>query len=156
MHWRAWITDSYKSRPAELRPDFRDGAPPAELTAVEAALGVALPPPLRELLLESDGVDESMHHENEWFAISTHVWSCQEIAEENRRIRSDPEGPRPPAEGGRIPLYISNAGVDGILFAMMIRADSVEDPAIYAYYPIEAEWVCVSATLAAHLQGWKV
>ena len=42
------------------------------------------------------------------------------------------------------------------MFAMMLRADGVEDPAIYAYYPLEAEWVCVSATLAAHLQGWNV
>ncbi|MFT3768649.1 MAG: SMI1/KNR4 family protein [Minicystis sp.] len=157
MHWRQWIVESYMGRSHDVRPEFREGATRERLVRLEDQLGCPLPMPLRAVLEETDGVRESMCHHGTWFEIGNPVWSCDEIAEENMRIRTLTEGPSaPPGMPEPAPLYFANAGVDGILFAFLVCPSGPEDRAVYAYYPIEVEWRRISPTLEAHLRGWKV
>jgi hypothetical protein len=141
-----------------MRPVFRDGASSERLARLGAELDLRIPGSLRELLGESDGVDLEMYCRDEWFSFQTEVWSCDDIAEQNRKIRAGSAGStKPPEEGTPVPLYFANAGVDGILFAFFVRgSDNREDPAVYAYYPIERAWRVVSPSLAVHVLGWKV
>jgi hypothetical protein len=141
MSWRDWITQGYAARPAELRPVFRNGASLDRIERLESELGLRLPRPLRELLLESDGVDEFMQLQGEWMNIYTHVWSCDEIAAKNRSIRADLKGPTTaPREAGTTLLFFADAAVDGILFALFVEGAGVAEPAIQAYYPIGHAW----------------
>jgi hypothetical protein len=159
MDWRSWIVQgiAQKSQEIETRPVFADGAPPERLEALEGALGVRLPSALREFMAQSDGVKLEMRSQGEWIPFHTEVWSCADIADRNREIRADPDGPTPPEDGDVVPLFFASAGTDGIVFAFFIRrSGGGEDPAIHAYYPVDREWCIISPSLAVHLHGWKV
>src|SRR5215468_4114262 len=125
MDWRNWIIKGIANAPqavgtSPVRPMFRDGASLERLARLEADLDLNIPGPLRELLGESDGVELEMHCQGEWFPFQTEVWSCDEIAERNLNLRADPDGPRDPPGGSRVPLFFANAGADGILFAFLV------------------------------------
>lgn len=153
MLWRDWISKRYVDRAEEERPEFRDGATPERLAKLETELGLPLPASLRELLLESDGVDLWMYCQNNWFKYLTVVWSCDQILEKNRSLNNDPQGPgRPPDMAP--PLFFANPGVDGVLFAVLVNASSPADPAVYAYSPMEHEWEIQAPSLKDHLHGW--
>lgn len=156
MRWCNQIIEGYRTRPDDVRPEFQKGASPEQIATLESEIGCILPSALREFLQETNGVRESMFHGGEWFAISTPVWSCEEIAAESKRIRSDPDGPTPPADDAVTPLFISDPGVDGILFALFVRREGPEDPAVYGYHPIERAWTQISPSLEEHLRGWTI
>jgi hypothetical protein len=155
MSWREWITQSYADRAEPARSRFYVGATVESLERLATALGVCLPPFLRELLLESDGVDQLMPIDDEWSPIHTEVWSCDRMLKENRAIRSAPHGPSRPPDGQQAtPLYFANC--DGTLFAFMVHDSGVMDPAVYAFDPIEREWSVVSPSLREHMRGWSI
>jgi len=158
MRWRERIEEAYKSAERRVSVEFHDPAIPAQIAKVEAALGLRFPSSLHELLRESDGVVELLRRGDPSSFFYTPVWACAKIAEENLRIRVVSEGHRPPPPGApeSAPLYFADAGVDGILFAFLVRASGPEDPSVYAYYPIEGEWRLISPSLEAHLHGWQV
>jgi len=157
MQWRNWIQECYSGRSSDVRPELCAGASQERLAAVEANLGLRLPVSLRELLLETDGVGTAMFLGGEWGRTDTDVWSCDRLEIENADIRADMEGPCPPPGAPEVaPLYFAPAGVDGILFAFLVRSSGPEDPAVYAHYPIEGEWRLISPTLASYFQGWTV
>jgi hypothetical protein len=74
--WKQAILQSYPGA------QFADPATAAELDAAEARLGYSLPSPLRELLLETNGV------QGRW-DVDT-VWTLDRIVEQNQFFRTDP------------------------------------------------------------------
>lgn len=157
MQWRNWIDQGYADGTSKGRAEFQDGAKVERIAWLESQLGLRLPVPLRELLEESDGVGQMMYLYDKWSRVHTEVWSCDTIAQENKTIRADPEGPLPPPFAPEsVPLYFASAAVDGILFAFLMHPSAAQDPAVYAFYPIESEWRRISPSLEAHLHGWTV
>jgi cell wall assembly regulator SMI1 len=159
MNWRDWIIDGYVNQAhagqPEMRPKFSEAATVEQIDALEAALGMHLPRSLRELLQESNGVYLEMCCQSEWFVFLTLVWSCDEMAERNRAIRTEADAPVTPGHDVS-PLFFANAAVDGILLAFFVHGSGAEDPAVHAYYPIEQSWRKVSPSLDVHLLGYSV
>ena len=154
MEWRAWITSAYESRGPDVRPGFHGGASPERIGKVEAELGVRLPDSLREMLAESDGVNELLKINGEWDEIGKVVWSCDELLDNIGEVRDfvgTVTGDPPP-----VVLPFAHAGVDGIVFAFFVGPDGVVDSTIHGWFPIDGEWRHVSASLEAHLRGWTV
>jgi len=157
MRWRDLISQTYAAGEHAGRPDLPEGVKVERIAHLESQLGLRLPSALRELLQEADGVGQMDFSDGKWELSHTEVWSCDRISEENMNMRADPDGPPPPPGAPETaPLYFARAGVDGILFAFLVRAAGPEDPAVYAYYPIEGEWCLISPSLKVHLQGWTV
>jgi hypothetical protein len=157
MEWRRFIEESYADRPSDVRPAFREGASPVRLAELESALGLRLPAPLREILSQTDGVGVEMFLHDKWTRTDSDVWSCDQLEKRNSSIRADSDGPPPPpGADGVTPLYFAKPGVEGIVFAFFVHPSSAEDPAVYAYYPIEKAWRLISPTLEVHLRGWTV
>ncbi|MFT3768648.1 MAG: SMI1/KNR4 family protein [Minicystis sp.] len=156
MDWREWIVKSYREEGRTVTPGFRDGVTPERLLALEAELEVPIPTPLRELLQQTDGMTEM----DEGKPFLRAIWSCDEIAKQNRSFRTGqlvpPDPPDPPGAPGTRPVFFGWPGVDGILFAFLVRPAGPEDPAVYAYYPIEGEWRLISPSLQEHMRGWTV
>lgn len=155
MNWREWIIEGHKKHPdpdfaSTTRYLFRDGATVERVNRLEAELGIPLPYALRELLLQSDGIDMEMYCQGEWFVFLDIVWTYDEIAKRNRALRVDNTPPPHPDEE-TIPLYFANPGVDGIQFAFFVHPSNIEDPAVHAYYPIEGVWRTVSPSLEANV-----
>lgn len=155
MDWRKWIKEGHEVNAAReqgrpMRPLFRDSATAEQLARLEAELGLTLPSALRELLQQSDGVDLEMYDQGEWFPFLTLVWPCAEIAARTRATWARKDWPVSPGEGV-IPLYFTDPLVDGIFMALYVRRSGVEDPTVYAYYPIEGEWRAISPSLAANV-----
>lgn len=158
MEWRKWIEKAYEDGAHKGRPEFQPGIADERAALLESQIGMRLPAELRELLQETDGVGQSMYLYDKWSRVHSDIWSSDKIAEENLRIHADRDMPPLPPPGAPevAPLYFAYAGVDGILFAFLVRPSGPEDPAVYAYYPIEGEWRLISPTLEAHLRGWTV
>jgi cell wall assembly regulator SMI1 len=66
---------------AELGLETFAPAAPDDIAAAEAAVGCALPQPLRELLAETDGIDDRV------------VFSARDIAQVNRDMRTNADFP---------------------------------------------------------------
>lgn len=155
MLWREWISERYADCAHEQRPEFREGATPERLSALEAEIGLRLPAALRELLLETNGVDLWMHCQGRWFEFLTLAWSCDRIAERNRSLHADPGGPaQAPGDGAARALFFATPSMDGILFAFFVTPSGPDDPAVHAYSPIEHSWEIQSPSLKDHLHGW--
>ncbi|MFT3765274.1 MAG: SMI1/KNR4 family protein [Minicystis sp.] len=158
MRWVDLIQKSYADGEHEGRPALSEGATVQRIAWLESQLSLRIPSPLRDLLQETDGVGQMAISYGKWERVHTEVWSSEKIAEENLRIRADRDMPPlpPPGAPEAVPLYFANAGADGILFAFLVRPLGPEDPAVYAYYPMDGEWRLISPTLEAHLRGWTV
>lgn len=125
-------------------PEFFPGATPAELEAVERQLGVPLPPSLKELLAESNGV---------LVCFGQHlIWSTDEIVSRNLELRTNP------MYEDYMPfdhlLFFGAAGVDGILFAFPIYRNGHVGDHIFAWYPIEDSRPWKAQSLRAYVEGW--
>lgn len=157
MTWRALIADLYRASGRSVRVEFRPPLSLERISAIEHDLGLPLPRPLRELLSETDGFIENSEREGVWRPLYFPLWSSEDILTQNREIREE-ANILPPSNNPSIrPLYFADAGVDGILFALLVDQSGDEDPAVYAWYPIEQEWQRISPSLADHLRGeWTV
>ena len=74
--WRQLIVDATDT---DTKPTFHDPATDAQLQDVQASLSVVLPASLRELLLESNGIN---------FPHGDRIFSTVELVEENRELRT--------------------------------------------------------------------
>ena len=157
LTWRTHIIEGYASRAHESRPEFKEGVSSGRLDEIEKALDVRIPRPLRDLLQETDGVDESLCINGEWMVVHAPVWTCDEIVAENESIlRNDPSRPRSPAAPDARPFYFADAGVDGIVFAFFVGVEQRDDPGVYGYDPMDREWTRISPSLEEHLRGWTL
>ncbi|HEU5440105.1 MAG TPA: SMI1/KNR4 family protein [Ktedonobacterales bacterium] len=125
-------------------PEFFPGATPAELEAVERQLGVPLPPSLKELLDESNGV---------LVCFGQHlIWSTDEMVSRNIELRTDP------IYADDMPLdhllFFGDAGVDGIQFAFPISRNGLVGHHIFAWDHMEDGRQWKARSLRAYVEGW--
>lgn len=147
--WRELIlklTPPLESFPgAEPGPDFFPGAIPSVLASVERQLRVSLPPDLRDLLHESNGV---------FVCYGQHfVWSTDEILRENLSFWSNGGGYELPPDPFKHYLFFADSGFDGIRFAFPLRLGFMGHD-VYAWYPLANEWVWKAPSLRAYIEGW--
>lgn len=118
------------------------------LEAVETRLELVFPAALKELLLESNGVmdtlsvDGSEFFENLWL-----IWPVEMIQEENLKFRnSDPNAPGL--------LFFASAGTDGILFGLPVSPNESPDGPVIAWYPLGERIVPLANSLSEFIEGW--
>ena len=130
----------------ELEPQatFAPSATEEQLVRLEEALHVALPPDLRSLLSETNGVlgEFGLHL----------IWSTDEIEELNRQRREDP-GFRSTYMPLDSLLLFADAG-DGEMFALGIIDGTIQRPFVYVWNPIDDSRTFVSQSIRRYLEGW--
>lgn len=129
----------------EPGPEFFSGATPSELEVVERLLGVGLPPDLRDLLRETNGV---------FVCYGQHfIYSTDEIMRENHAFWTEGGGYGWLPDLFRGFLFFGEAGIDGIRFAFPLAAGQVGH-AVYGWYPLLNEWIWKAPSLQAYIEGW--
>jgi SUKH superfamily protein len=130
----------------ELEPQatFAPSATEEQLVRLEEALHVALPPDLRSLLSETNGVlgEFGLHL----------IWSTDEIEELNRQRREDP-GFRSTYMPLDSLLLFADAG-DGEMFALGIIDGTIQRPFVYVWNPIDDSRTFVAPSIRRYLEGW--
>lgn len=131
---RAWCPSAILGHPASDH----------DLRAAETALSVALPEALRELLLETDGVDGE-------YGLGL-IWPAARIREDNVRFRNDPEFtelymPFEPL------LFFADAG-NGDQFAFVILAGAITRPDVFAWDHEDDSRTWVAPSLEKYLEWW--
>lgn len=157
MGWRELVAKVYAEGDRGVTVGFRPGATVEQMASLEGEVGLRIPTPLRELLTESDGVVELLHRGDTPSVFHWPVWSCDKMIEQNRRARAELKASQePPGAPEAKPFFFASAGVEGILFAFLVRSSGPEDPAVYGYYPMGYEWHRISPSLEAHFKDWTV
>jgi hypothetical protein len=118
-----------------------------ELDGAERSLNVTLPPALRSLYLETNGVMDLMSVEgDEWFLNLWTVWPVDELVSQNLRLRSEaiPSGL----------LSFAAAGVDGIYACFYQTRDLPFDSGVSAWNSFEKRVVNLAPSFADFITGW--
>lgn len=136
--------------------EFHEPATQQEISEVEDNLGAKLPQNLRSLLLETNGVSETLLLKDVLEPISLLIGSTAWIMQWNKYWRTEKF-----AFENYMPLesllFFAPAGVDGILFAFGITSTKqIINENIYAWYPIEDSRPCVAFSLADYLERWCI
>lgn len=131
-------------RELESQATFAPGATEEQLVRLEQALRVALPPDLRSLLSETNGVlgEFGLHL----------IWSTNEIEEINRQRWEDP-GFRSTYMPLDSLLLFADAG-DGEMFALGIIDGTIQRPFVYVWNPIDDSRTFVAPSIRHYLEGW--
>jgi cell wall assembly regulator SMI1 len=125
--------------------EFEAPATEQQLSTAETALGIKLPPDLRDLLRESDGVMGE-------YGLGL-VWSLGQIVEENLRFRASPSFRDLYMPFDHL-LFFADAG-NGDQFAFPIHADGVIHRAdVFAWNHEEDSRTWVAQSLRDYLEGW--
>lgn len=124
--------------------EFAPPATPEQLAEAEAAVGVALPPELADLLRESNGVAGD-------YGLGL-VWSAERIAADNARFRLHPDFrllymPFDPL------LFFGDAG-NGDQFALAITAGVVRRPDVFVWDHETDSRSWVAPSLKVYLEWW--
>jgi hypothetical protein len=131
----------------EINCEFRPPASSADLETAEKALGISLPPSLRGLFIETNGV----YSPSIYLDI---VWNVGELIRRNQSMRED-ENLAASYMTFESLLFFADAGVDGILFAFPISATRiVQEQNIIAWYPIEDSRPVLAYGLQDYLKRW--
>jgi hypothetical protein len=138
MNWRDHLSQF------NLPVQFAEPASQPQLAAAERSLGIELPPQLRDLLLETDGIRGEYD--------LPLVWSLDRIVRDNRHFRSEASFrtlymPFDPL------LFFSDAG-NGDQFAFSILAGEVRRNDIFVWNHEDDSRTWVAANLRALLDGW--
>src|SRR5438552_3310696 len=93
MSWRELISGIYagvKGAPnIASKPAFYPAASPQDIADLEVQLEAKIPPSLRSLLLESNGVMQMLAiYDGQWFEDMWLLWTVREIIEQNRPFRA--------------------------------------------------------------------
>ena len=91
-----------------------------------------------EVLRNSNGLGEVVEAGGERFVHNMLVLPADEAIEESKRL----------FEGKS--FVFGRSGIDGISFTLLPG-----DSAVFAYYPIDAEYVRISDSLTEFLEGWR-
>src|SRR5207248_7011303 len=93
MNWRDFILGVYENRKLESdiqsRPAFQAPASTQEIQELESQLVTSIPESLRTILLETNGVMDTLNVNGEWFENMWLIWPTTEIISRNVRIRND-------------------------------------------------------------------
>jgi hypothetical protein len=125
--------------------EFLAPATEQQLSTAESALGIELPPDLRDLLRESDGVLGE-------YGLGL-VWSLDRIVEDNLRFRSSTNFRDLYMPFDNL-LFFADAG-NGDQFAFSVQADgAIHRPAIFAWNHEDDSRTWVAQSLRNYLEGW--
>lgn len=158
MNWGAFINDTYAIAPKQpgwtTKPEFYPGAPPQEIADSELRLNTTLPPSLRSLLLESNGVMGMMAiHGGDWFEEHWFLWTLAEVVKQNLWYRGESAKETYERDFRKV-VFFADAGSDGILFGFPVREDQVCAPNIVVWYPIEDELQDIASSLEDFIKKW--
>lgn len=132
----------------ELDPtcELAAGATTEQITDLERTLGVELPDELHTLLEETNGAfrEDGQHL----------IWSTDEMVEWNQQLWTHP-GYRETYMPLDCLLFFSDAGVDGIKFALgLVQRKVPPIRHIYAWYPIDDGRPWVADSVRRYLEWW--
>jgi hypothetical protein len=158
MNWHEFITGLYRAKleqPGVTRkPEFYPAASAQEIANVEGRLDAKLPPSLRLLLLETNGVMDMMAIDGgEWFNNMWLLWTVSEIVERNFWYRAATENGTY-ERNFRGLVFFAGAGSDGILFAFPVLENRNCAPRVVVWHPIEDELNELTLSLEDFLRGW--
>ena len=123
---------------------FYPGASDAQLTALEKAMGVAIPTELRQLLMESNGV----HGQYELRLI----WPIEEIIKQNSNLRLNPIFHETYMPFNNL-LFFADAG-NGEQFGFRIVQGRIKSPDVFAWNHEDDSRLWVAPSLQVYLEGW--
>lgn len=148
MDWKKYIEDAYRSSDNFNKhgtlPIFSNPANQDELESMETSLKFVLPNDLKELLLQTDGIKEKMVLKGQYKLAGTFICSHTEILELNIWYRDNQEDLQIKHNLQEF-IFFGKTGVDGIYFAFPISP--MNPDGIYAWYPIDAEFVKITDSL---------
>jgi hypothetical protein len=153
--WLTIITESMASAEdpeCPSRAAAKPGATALDLAQLESACGMKVPEPLRELLIQSNGIMEetdfgSGFEENYWIIEPT-----DEIPARFDALRPENEvDDRHAAAAGL--FFFGGPGTDGVCFGFGDGVRYAKD-AVVAYAPIGREVTLMAPDLRTFLQGW--
>ena len=147
MSWRTLIDEAYARGREGARPRYETPTYAGALDRVERGLTCQLPPELRELLLETDGIMELIDVDGGWIQSMWIIWRLDELRDRNIELRRERGEGRFPSDA----LAFAGAGADGILFVFDLRTDTSE---VFAWDPIDAQLVPKARSLREFLPGW--
>ena len=140
--WTAWLRGLDT---AENTITLTDPVDPDALGDAEERLGLILPPALRSLLIESDGISGIGRGEP--------VWPVERIAEENLLLRTEGSTPALPDGADDDLLFIGDLG-EGRLLAYELEGDEIDETDVYLWQPELREAVWVASDLQSLLDDW--
>lgn len=140
--WTAWLRGLDT---AEGTINLTDPVDPDALGDAEDRLGLTLPPALRSLLVESDGISGTGRGEP--------VWPVERIAEENLLLRTEGSTPALPDGADEDLLFFGDMG-EGRLLAYELKVDEIAETDVYLWQPDLREAVWVASDLQSLLDDW--
>jgi hypothetical protein len=153
MNWQQYINNLYKSKKGDESVGFYPPSSYERILAVELSLGIKLPPPLKDLLTDTNGVMALMKLGEQTIKTSWLIWPIEEIERQNSSFRVEAQK----ATYGRSfddLLFFASAGADGILFAYRIPAGQVSESEIYVWHPMENTLRGVAPSLETFIKQW--
>jgi cell wall assembly regulator SMI1 len=151
MNWRQLILNAYKKQNLEgysIVPVFHPPATQDEIYTIETNLDIKLSDELRELLFETNGIDERMSIGNEQQTqdLGNFIFNTIEIVEITTNYRN-----RALSTNIRFNdmYFIGTPHTDGIDFAFQKNNES-----IFAWFPIEQKFRIIAPNLEQFIIGW--
>ncbi|MDQ3005059.1 MAG: SMI1/KNR4 family protein [Chloroflexota bacterium] len=158
MDWKNHIEAAYKASAGFTQfgslPVFAEPAKIEEIYVIENSLNCQIPMNLRDLLLQTDGVNEKMLIDGKYIASNIFIFSSKEIIEINSWFRKNEDQIRPKKSFDEV-LFFGQTGVDGICFALPtsnVEGDKVGG--VYAWYPIDCKFINIAETLEELTFNW--
>ncbi|HEY3762215.1 MAG TPA: SMI1/KNR4 family protein [Verrucomicrobiae bacterium] len=123
---------------------FKNAANKMAVAQIEKGLKIVLPGELRDLLLESDGI-QGRHG-------TGLIWNCERIAADNLKYRSYPDFRDLYMPFDSL-LFFADAG-NGDQFAFAIRNNQIQSPNIYVWNHENDSRTWVAPSLEKYLEWW--
>jgi hypothetical protein len=130
-------------------------APPAtyfQLDRIEKIFAAKLPDSLRELLLETNGVRQILHYNDERIPIGQIIWDADTIQRHNRKMRSDAA-----YSDFYLPfedlLFFASPKADSICYALQI-AEGYATETVIAWSPTDDSRTEQASSLKTFLESW--
>jgi hypothetical protein len=126
---------------AELGLETFAPASPEDVAAAEAAVGCALPRPLRDLLEETDGIDDRV------------VFTARDIAQVNRDMRTNADFPELYMPFDALLFFGAEANSD--LFGYRILAGAADDYPVFVWEHESDSRIATAHGLELYLRGQR-
>ncbi|GHF43845.1 SMI1/KNR4 family protein [Streptomyces morookaense] len=113
--------------------ELREPASRATLDDIESRLGQPVPDDLKQLLLETDGVEDEFGSEI--------IWSCERILQDNRAFRTNESYADLYMPFDSLMFFGDNGGGDQFAF---VRTPQRQDVFVWEHETDSRNWVCPS------------
>lgn len=130
-------------------------APPAtyfQLGRIEQIFGVLLPDALKALLLESNGVRQILHYNDERIPIGQIIWDAETIQRNNRKMRGDIAYADFYLPFDNL-LFFASVSPDGVRFALKI-IDKQATETVIAWSPTNDARTEQATSLETFIEAW--